>query len=108
MLQTACVCSIRVCTQRDFSKSQILTVPSSAEVASCRPLGAKSMPESQPLWPSPDMISSVPLSDHIFHWPSSDAVATIGFDGCSASDETGPECAWYVFERPQRWTCGVA
>eukprot|EP00966_Prymnesium_polylepis_P119394 2759198-Prymnesium_polylepis.1 len=52
MPQTACVCSIRVCTQRDFSKSQILTVASSAEVASCRPPGAKAMPDSHPLWPA--------------------------------------------------------
>eukprot|EP00966_Prymnesium_polylepis_P310236 7167865-Prymnesium_polylepis.1 len=52
------------------------------------------------------MMSSVELRLHIFHVPSSDAVATIGLDGWTATEETGPACAWYVLERPQRATGG--
>lgn len=44
--------------------------------------------------PSPDIMSSDPLSDHIFQVPSSDAVASMGLVGWRASEETGLECAW--------------
>ena len=53
------------------------------------------------------MIKSPSLSAHIFQLESSDAVATMGFDGCSAIADTGAVWAVLVFERPQRDTCGM-
>lgn len=72
-------------------KSQTLIVQSPDEVTKCDPFGWKSIPLTQSLWPSPDIINS-PYKVHIFHVKSSDAVATIDFLGCISNELIAIKC----------------
>ena len=79
-----------------FTKSHHLTVWSPLEVTKWDPLGWNATPETQSVWPSPDIISSPFGKVQIFHVWSSPTLARIALYGWITTQAIAIICLLYV------------